>query len=130
VTVPPRGQSSPLGSNYVVKNWPLFLPRERADFEAVDEEGKDKVSEKNEPNVEIVELRRISFFWSATPCASPPPSIFFCLFLSGRDDRHLLAHAMASDFSVAWQCLSKRTVVGSVVWITARCHVSTSKTKL
>jgi hypothetical protein len=28
-----------------------------------------------------------------------------------RDDRHLLAHAMASDFSVAWQCLSKRTIV-------------------
>jgi hypothetical protein len=27
-----------------------------------------------------------------------------------RDDRHLLAHAMASDFSVAWQCLSKRTI--------------------
>jgi hypothetical protein len=26
-----------------------------------------------------------------------------------RDDQHLLAHAMASDFSVEWQCLSKRT---------------------
>jgi hypothetical protein len=26
------------------------------------------------------------------------------------DDRHLLAHAMASDFSAAWQCLSKRTI--------------------
>jgi hypothetical protein len=25
------------------------------------------------------------------------------------DDWHLLAHAMASDFSAAWQCLSKRT---------------------
>jgi hypothetical protein len=25
------------------------------------------------------------------------------------DDRQLLAHAMASDFSVIWQCLSKRT---------------------
>jgi hypothetical protein len=30
--------------------------------------------------------------------------------LINRDDRHLLAHAMASDFSVAWQCLSKRTI--------------------
>jgi hypothetical protein len=27
-----------------------------------------------------------------------------------QDDQHLLAHAMASDFSVAWQCLSKRTI--------------------
>jgi hypothetical protein len=26
------------------------------------------------------------------------------------DDRQLLSHAMASDFSVAWQCLSKRTI--------------------
>jgi hypothetical protein len=30
--------------------------------------------------------------------------------LVNRDDRHLLAHAMSSDFSVAWQCLSKRTI--------------------
>jgi hypothetical protein len=29
-------------------------------------------------------------------------------------DDHLLAHAMASDFSVAWQCLSKRTIVFSL----------------
>jgi hypothetical protein len=40
---------------------------------------------------------------------------FLILFFSGppfvnRDDRHLLAHAMASDFSVAWQCLSKRII--------------------
>jgi hypothetical protein len=27
------------------------------------------------------------------------------------DDRHLIAHAMASDFSVTWQFLSKRTIV-------------------
>jgi hypothetical protein len=27
-----------------------------------------------------------------------------------QDDQQLLAHAMASDFSVAWQCLSKRTI--------------------
>jgi hypothetical protein len=41
---------------------------------------------------------------------------FFRLFflvhhLVNWDDQHLLAHAMASDFSVAWQCLSKRTIV-------------------
>jgi hypothetical protein len=30
--------------------------------------------------------------------------------LVNQDDRHLLAHAMASDFSAAWQCLSKRTI--------------------
>jgi hypothetical protein len=30
---------------------------------------------------------------------------------ANRDDWHLLAHAMASDFSVAWRCLSKRTIV-------------------
>jgi hypothetical protein len=45
-----------------------------------------------------------------TPCACPPPwpSIFsYYSFLVhhcvNRDDRHLLAHAMASDFSVKWQ---------------------------
>jgi hypothetical protein len=27
-----------------------------------------------------------------------------------RDDWHLLANAMASDFSVTWQCLSERTI--------------------
>jgi hypothetical protein len=38
---------------------------------------------------------------------------FICLYINfvNRDDQHLLAHAMASDFSVAWQCLSKRTIV-------------------
>jgi hypothetical protein len=64
----------------------------------------------------------ILFFGSATPCASPPPPqpyIFFRLFLSvhhlvNRDDQHLLAHAMASDFSVTWQCLSKTTIVFSL----------------
>jgi hypothetical protein len=57
------------------------------------------------------------FLGSATSCASPPPwpSIFsnysFRIHqLVKRDDRHLLAHAMASDFSVAWQFLSKRTI--------------------
>jgi hypothetical protein len=43
-----------------------------------------------------------------------PP--FFPIILFGsttlltRDERQLLTHAMASDFSVAWQCLSKRTI--------------------
>jgi hypothetical protein len=57
------------------------------------------------------------FFWSATPCASPPPlhSIFSDYsfrvhHLVNQDNRQLLAHAMASDFSVAWKCLSKRTI--------------------
>jgi hypothetical protein len=57
------------------------------------------------------------FFGSATPCASPPtlPSIFsdysfWIHHLVNRDDRQLLANAMASDFSVPWQCLSKRTL--------------------
>jgi hypothetical protein len=47
---------------------------------------------------------------SATPCASPPPPSIFSDYsfwvhhLVNWDDRHLLAHAMASDFSVAWHC--------------------------
>jgi hypothetical protein len=36
---------------------------------------------------------------------------FWVHHLVNRDDRQLLANAMASDFSVAWQCLSKRTIV-------------------
>jgi hypothetical protein len=40
------------------------------------------------------------------------PSIFFSYYFLvhhpvNRDDRHLFAHAMASDFSVAWQFLNK-----------------------
>jgi hypothetical protein len=57
-------------------------------------------------------------FWSSTPCASPRPwpSIFPIILFGvhhpvNQDDQHLLAHAMASDISVAWQCLSKRTIV-------------------
>jgi hypothetical protein len=57
------------------------------------------------------------FVGSATPCASPPlwPSIFsdysfWAYHPVNQDDRHLLAHAMASDFSVAWQLLSERTI--------------------
>jgi hypothetical protein len=50
------------------------------------------------------------FFGSEAPCASPPPQPSICSnysvwvhHLVNQDDRHLLAHAMASDFSVAWQ---------------------------
>jgi hypothetical protein len=57
---------------------------------------------------------RPSFFCgTATPCASPPPRpshSFRIHHLVNRDDWHLLAHAMTSDFSVAWQFLSKRTI--------------------
>jgi hypothetical protein len=56
--------------------------------------------------------REPNFFGgSATPCASPPPprpSIFSNYsfgvhHLVNRDDRQLLAYAMASDFSVIWR---------------------------
>jgi hypothetical protein len=54
-------------------------------------------------------------FWSSAPCASPAPrpSIFsdFSFWVHHLVNRDLLAHAMASDFSVARQCLSKRTIV-------------------
>jgi hypothetical protein len=67
--------------------------------------------------VQIPPGYKVFFFWSATPCASPPPrpSIFshysfWVHHLVNWDDRHLLAHAMASDFSAAWQCVSKRTI--------------------
>jgi hypothetical protein len=55
---------------------------------------------------------------SATLCATPlpRPSIFsdysfWIHHLVNRDDRHLLTHAMVSDFSVTWQFLSKITIV-------------------
>jgi hypothetical protein len=54
--------------------------------------------------------QKLGLFGSATPCASPIPwpSIFsdysFCVHHTFNwDDRHLLAHTMASNFSVAWQ---------------------------
>jgi hypothetical protein len=53
-----------------------------------------------------------AFCVSATSCASPKPrpSIFtdysfWVHHLVNWDDQQFLAHAMASDFSVAWQCL-------------------------
>jgi hypothetical protein len=56
-----------------------------------------------------------------TPCASPPPRpsifpiiLFWVHHLANWVDRQLLAHAMASEHSVAWQCLSKRTIVFSL----------------
>jgi hypothetical protein len=35
---------------------------------------------------------------------------FWVHHLVNQDDWQLLAQAMASDFSVAWQCLSKKTI--------------------
>jgi hypothetical protein len=66
----------------------------------------------------VVELGNFfCFSWVSNPLCLYASSalIFFKLFfrvhhLVNRDDRHLLAHALASDFSVAWQCLSKRTI--------------------
>jgi hypothetical protein len=59
--------------------------------------------------------------WPLVPLLllSPPffPIILFWVHhLVHQDDRQLLAYAMASDFSVAWQCLSKRTI-GFLLWI-------------
>jgi hypothetical protein len=63
---------------------------------------------------------KLFFFWgggSATPCASPPPwpSIFsdYSFWVHHRVnqyDRQLLAHALPSDFLVARQYLSNRTI--------------------
>jgi hypothetical protein len=60
-------------------------------------------------------ILQVVFFVSDTLCLSSSSALhFFRIFFSGppvnRDDRHLLAHAMASDFSAAWQCLLKRTI--------------------
>jgi hypothetical protein len=46
-----------------------------------------------------------TFFWSATPCAPPPPPRPSNYFWGvhhpvNRDDRHLLAHAMPSDLAI------------------------------
>jgi hypothetical protein len=77
------------------------------------------------------------FFWVSDPlCLSSSLALhFFWLFflvhhLVNRDDRHLLAHAMASDFSVAWQCLSKRTIVFFVTDQTPRPKHSQGVSKL
>jgi hypothetical protein len=63
-------------------------------------------------------------FWSATPCASPPPrpSIFsHYSFLVHRptyqNDRHLLAHAMASDFTLAWKFSQREQFVCCVFFV-------------
>jgi hypothetical protein len=75
----------------------------------------------------------LNFFLSATPCASPPPwpSIFSNYSFGihqpvNQDDQRLLAHAMASDFSVAWQFLSKRTIIFFVTDQTPRTNLSRS----
>jgi hypothetical protein len=61
---------------------------------------------------------RSRFFWVSDPlCLSSSSSAlhfsgysFWVHHLVNQDYRQLLAHAMASDFSVAWQCVSKRTI--------------------
>jgi hypothetical protein len=60
-------------------------------------------------------VRILFFFWfGGVSDLLGPPFFLFNLFGSTipvkRDDLHLLAHAMASDFSDAWQFLSKRTI--------------------
>jgi membrane-associated phospholipid phosphatase len=54
----------------------------------------------------------------ATPLASPPPQpsifsnqSFLIHHLVNWDDRHLLTHTMASDFSAAWQFSQREEVV-------------------
>jgi hypothetical protein len=63
--------------------------------------------------------RVVVVFWgSATPlCISSSSALhifseysFWVHRLVNRDDRHLLTSAMFSDFSVTWQCHSKRTM--------------------
>jgi hypothetical protein len=51
---------------------------------------------------------------------------FWVHHLVSRDDRHLLANAMASDYSVAWQCLSKRTIV-FLLWIKLYAYIFSLK---
>jgi hypothetical protein len=46
--------------------------------------------------------------------------------LVNQDDRQLLAHAMAYDFSVPWHCLSKRTIVFFVTDQTPRPYLTRS----
>jgi hypothetical protein len=57
-------------------------------------------------------------FLSATPCASPPscaPIFYNYYFLVHHpvnpDDQRLLAHAMASDFTAAWQFSQREQLV-------------------
>jgi hypothetical protein len=57
---------------------------------------------------------------------SPRPSnfsdySFWAHHPANQDDRHLLSHAVASDFSVAWQFFSKRTIV-FLLWINLLAH--------
>jgi hypothetical protein len=71
----------------------------------------------------VATLQEAHNFTCTKCCYQTRPTIFFgeggsfCLFsdYSFRvhhhwDDRHLPSHAMASDFLVTWQCLSKRTI--------------------
>jgi hypothetical protein len=72
---------------------------------------------KNNAFVASIDLSFLFFGVSDPLFLSSSLALYFCSDYSfwvhqivNRDDWHLLAHAMASDFSVAWLCLSKRTI--------------------
>jgi hypothetical protein len=59
-------------------------------------------------------------------CLSSSALHFFRLFIflsTTRDDRHFLAHAMASDFSVTWQFSQREKLVSFVTDQTPRPKV-------
>jgi hypothetical protein len=66
---------------------------------------------------------------SATPCTFPPPwpsifsnDSFLVQHPVNGDDRHLHAHAMASDFTVAWQfSQSDQFFIFVLLWIKTPC---------
>jgi hypothetical protein len=124
----PCETTSPPGSNFAprgeVKNGPLeltFLVDLRVDHEGVvvADFGR-KLSVQNAFPVRLkTRWKKVTkiIFWVIDPlCLSSSSALHFsdCYFRVHHpvnwDDWHLLANAMASDFSVAWQCLSKTTI--------------------
>jgi hypothetical protein len=64
------------------------------------------ISGNQRPLVPLLLLHSTSFFLMI---------LFLYTTLLTRDDRHLLAHAMASDFTVAWQCSQREQLF--FLWI-------------
>jgi hypothetical protein len=62
-----------------------------------------------EINVFFRSATLVPFLLLGSPIYSDNP--FLVHHPVNQDDQHLLAHAMASDFTVAWQFFSKRTIV-------------------